>query len=88
MSEVAREIVATITDPRAMVGPEVCTMHRPILPAIDSAVIDHHYLYIHCSCKKVGNFLCIQWNLVNMIAVRAKHLLNTNHFEIPGHYNS
>ena len=28
----------------------------------------------------------VQWNLVNTNTVKAKSLLNTNHFEIPRHY--
>ena len=30
----------------------------------------------------------VQWNLVNTNTVKAKYLLNTNHFEIPRHYNT
>ena len=30
----------------------------------------------------------VQWNLVNTNTVKAKSLLNTNHFEIPRHYNT
>ena len=30
----------------------------------------------------------LQWNLVNTNTVKAKYLLNMNHFEIPRHYNT
>ena len=30
----------------------------------------------------------IKWNLVNVNTVKVKHLLHTNHFEIPIHYNT
>ena len=33
-------------------------------------------------------FMAIQWNLINTNIVKAKYLLNTNHFEIPRHYNT
>ena len=44
--------------------------------------------HLKVSHKAVEPWNLGQWNLVNTNTVKAKYLLNRNHFEIPRHYNT
>ena len=49
----------------------------------------HLLLHFCCERELLSNSQCVSsFSLYNVTSVKVKHLVNTNHFEIPTHHNT